>query len=201
MEVLFQITNLIVSTLGGLYLWVVLLRFMMQLARADFYNPVSQFVVRATNPPLLPLRRFVPGFFGVDMAALVLAFAVQLLVFVIPFIVARGLNLPYGTLVLASLLKVVSTLAGLYFVLVLVSIISSWVAPHSHHPLLLLSRQVSEPVLSPFRRLLPAMGGLDLSPILFLLSINILVVLLAAGAQQLGLHPKMVLGLLGFLAY
>lgn len=201
MTVLYQIVNLIISTLGGLYLWIVLLRFMMQVAQADFYNPVSQFVFKATNPVLLPIRRLVPGLFGVDVASLVLAFLVQLLIFLIPSLLAAGLNQPYLALLAASVLKVAATLIGIYFVLVLVSIISSWVAPYSHHPLLVLSRQISEPVLSPFRRLLPPLGGLDLSPILFLLTVNILVVLLAAGSQQMGIPPKMVLGLLGFLAY
>lgn len=201
MNVLYQIVQLIITTLGGLYLWIVLLRFMMQIAKADFYNPVSQFVFKATNPVLLPIRRVVPGLFGVDVASLVLAFIVQLLVFLIPGFLKAGFALPYLALFIASVLKVIATLLAIYFVLVLVTIIASWVAPFSHHPLLLLSRQLSEPVMSPFRRLLPPLGGLDLSPILFLLTINVLVILLAAAAQQAGIPPRMILGLLGILAY
>ena len=69
----------IIQTVFQLYLTVVLLRFLLQVARADFYNPISQFIVKATNPPLKPLRRIIPGFGGFDLASLVLALIVQLL--------------------------------------------------------------------------------------------------------------------------
>ena len=73
----------IIQTLGSLYLLIVLLRFILQLVRADFYNPLSQFIVKATQPLVKPLRRIIPGFAGLDLASLVLAILVQLLLMVI----------------------------------------------------------------------------------------------------------------------
>ena len=69
----------LVNTLFGIYILIVMLRFLFQLVRADFYNPVSQFIVRATNPPLRPLRRFIPGLGGIDLAAPILMLALKLM--------------------------------------------------------------------------------------------------------------------------
>ena len=83
----------LLQTLGNLYLLVVLLRFLLQLVRADFYNPISQFIVRATKPLLMPLRRIIPGYGGLDFASLVLALAIQLVLMVL-IIKLMGYALP-----------------------------------------------------------------------------------------------------------
>lgn len=197
MDTLVQIVRLIVETIGGLYLSAMLLRFMMQLARADFYNPISQFIVKITNPPLLPLRKFIPGLFGLDLASLVLGVIIKYVMFLIPLLLISGLNIPFFILIPASILAVIANIAGLYFVIVIISIIASFVAPQSYHPALVLVRQLSEPVLSPLQRLLPPIGGLDFSPILFFLLLQILGILLVSATQGLGLPPSAVLGLLG----
>ena len=73
-----QIGVLLVNFVAGFFLFVVVMRFMLQAVRADFYNPISQFVVKATNPLLVPLRKVIPGFGGYDIAALVLAYLTQI---------------------------------------------------------------------------------------------------------------------------
>jgi YggT family protein len=200
MDVLAQILRLIVETVGGLYMTAMLLRFMLQLARADFYNPISQFIVKATNPPLIRARRIIPGFMGVDVASLVLAAVIKYAIFIIPMLPLYGLNIPFLILIPASLLAVIGSIAGLFFVIVLASIITSWVAPQSHHPAIMLIRQLAQPAMSPFQKLLPPIGGLDLSPILFFLSLQVLVVLMVAIAHKLGIPPSAILGLLGIVA-
>ncbi|CAD5106017.1 YggT family protein [Zestomonas carbonaria] len=164
----------IIQTLGSLYLLIVLLRFILQLVRADFYNPLSQFVVKATQPLLKPLRRVVPGFAGLDLASLVLAILVQLLLMAITLTLA-GFNVGGFLLQLLvwSLIGVTSLFLKVFFFALIVSVILSWVAPGSYNPGAQLVNQICEPLLAPFRRLLPNLGGLDISPIFAFIAINL----------------------------
>lgn len=164
----------IIQTLGSLYLLVVLLRFILQLVRADFYNPLSQFIVRATQPLLRPLRRIIPGFGGVDLASLVLALLLQLLLMAV-VVALIGLN-PLGLLpqlLVWSLLGISSLLLKVLFFALIASVILSWIAPGNHNPGALLINQIVEPLLAPLRKLLPSLGGLDISPIFAFIAINL----------------------------
>ncbi|MCY1283594.1 YGGT family protein [compost metagenome] len=164
----------IVQTLGSLYLLIVLLRFILQLVRADFYNPLSQFVVKATQPLLKPLRRVVPGLAGLDLASLVLAILVQLLLMVVTLTLA-GFNVGGFLLQLLvwSLLGITSLFLKVFFFALIASVILSWVAPGSYNPAVQLVNQICEPLLAPFRRLMPNLGGLDISPIFAFIAINL----------------------------
>ncbi|QFT53135.1 YggT family protein [Microbulbifer sp. THAF38] len=155
----------LVATLGILYLFAVLMRFLLQLARADFYNPISQGIVKVTNPLLLPLRKVVPGLFGVDMASVVLALLVGLvMILVCGAFAGFGLFNPLSAL-LWSLIGCVATVIAVVFVGMLISIVFSWIAPQSSHPALMLLRQLLEPFCAPIRRLIPPLGVIDISPI------------------------------------
>lgn len=157
------------NALGGLYLLAILLRFLLQLARADFYNPVSQAVVRVTDPMVRVFRTFVPGYRNVDFAALVLAFVVEgIAIYVL--ILLYGGSLPgVGFLVTWSVLGVVYFIINIYWYAIIASIIMSFVMLFSGsmnpHPILLLVWQLTDPVMAPFRKIIPPMGGLDFSPI------------------------------------
>ena len=164
----------IIQTLGSLYLLIVLLRFILQLVRADFYNPLSQFTVKATQPLLKPLRRFIPSIAGLDTASLVLAVLVQLLLMVVTLSL-MGFN-PISVipqLLVWSLIGVTSLFFKVFFFALIVSVILSWVAPGSHNPGAQLVNQLCEPLLAPFRKLLPNLGGLDLSPIFAFIALNL----------------------------
>lgn len=170
----------VVQTLGSLYLLIVLLRFILQLIRADFYNPISQFIVSATQPLLRPLRRVIPGFAGVDFASLVLALLVQgvLMALIIKLL---GAALPPLLQLLAwALVGITALFIKVFFFALIISVILSWVAPRSRNPAALLVYQLSEPVLAPIRRFLPALGGLDLSPIFAFIALNLLDMLVIA---------------------
>jgi YggT family protein len=194
MQSLFQIATLIIQTVASLYLVFVVLRFLLQLARADFYNPFSQAIVKITNPLLMPLRKVVPGFFGVDFACIVLALVISFVAIELNLLIITGaLQNPLIILIWAvlGLLKLITyiILGGL-----IISIIASFVAPHSSHPILLLVNQLMTPIRAPFSKVLPPMGGLDFSPILLILAINIVWILLDAGADQVFLNPNFVPG-------
>lgn len=175
------------------YMTVVLLRFLLQLARADFYNPISQFVVKATNPPLRPLRRIIPGWGGIDGAALVLAIIIQAItLFLIVIALNSGIpSINPLTVLVWAVLNVASLIVKIYFWSVIAVVVVSWIAPQSGHPAIQLVAQITEPVMRPVRNLMPSMGGLDLSPIVVFLILNVLDVVLnqmklAAGMGFLG---------------
>ena len=164
----------IIQTLGSLYLLIVLLRFILQLVRADFYNPLSQFTVKATQPLLKPLRRFIPSIAGLDTASLVLAVLVQLLLMVVTLsLMAFNPISVIPQLLVWSLIGVTSLFFKVFFFALIVSVILSWVAPGSHNPGAQLVNQLCEPLLAPFRKLLPNLGGLDLSPIFAFIALNL----------------------------
>ena len=182
-----EISALLVQTFGTLYLLIVMLRFLLQLARADFYNPISQFAVKATNPILIPMRRVIPGVFGIDLASLLLALTIQ-------FIVIEALAMIFGHSFLNPLSVLVWSVIGLlaltvdiFFWGLLIMIVSSWLAPQSSNPALLLIRQLIEPAMAPFRKLLPDMGGIDISPIFAFLAINIIQILINHLANAVGM--------------
>ncbi|WP_137819307.1 YggT family protein [Pseudomonas sp. 2FG] len=165
----------IIQTLGSLYLLIVLLRFILQLVRADFYNPLSQFIVRATQPLLKPLRRIIPGFGGLDMASLVLAILVQLLLLIVTLVLmGYGIGDYLLQLLVWSVISVTSLLLKVFFFALIVSVILSWVAQGSHNPGAQLVNQICEPMLMPIRRILPSMGGLDISPIFAFIALNLI---------------------------
>lgn len=165
----------VIQTLGSLYLLVVLLRFILQLVRADFYNPLSQFVVRATKPLLNPLRKVIPGLGGLDLASLVLAVLLQWLLMMV-VVLLMGAN-PLGALpqlLVWSVISITSLFLKVFFFAMIISVILSWVSPGSYNPGAQLVNQICEPLLAPFRKLLPNLGGLDISPIFAFIALNLL---------------------------
>jgi YggT family protein len=190
-----EISGYLVQTLLSLYLLTMLLRFVLQLVRADFYNPISQFLVKVTNPLVIPLRRILPGFAGLDMASLVLALLLQL-AGIIALLLINGLVLPNILLLFVwSAIGLLGLLVNVYFFALLAMIILSWVAPGSNHPAVYLLHQITEPVMAPVRKALPAMGGMDFSPILVFILINVIQIALRHMAAGVGLHPALVIGI------
>jgi YggT family protein len=180
----------VLQTLGSLYLLIVLLRFVLQLVRANFYNPLCQFAVKATQPLLKPLRRIIPSMFGLDMSSLVLAILVQLA------LMALTLLLTYGTignplqLLIWSLIGVTALFLKIFFFALIISVILSWVAPGSHNPGAELVNQICEPALAPFRKIVPNLGGLDISPILAFLVLKLIDMLVINNLAAMTMMPE-----------
>ncbi len=177
MSPLSQVGLLLINTVGSMVLFIVMLRFLLQLVRADFYNPISQFIVKFTNPLLIPLRRVIPGFGGLDMASLALAYGVQLLTMAAILLVA-GYQVPWANVFIWALVGILSLMVNIYFWGLIIVVIASWIAPNSYNPALILINQILEPVIRPIRAKMPDMGGLDLSPIAVFLLIQIVEILL-----------------------
>lgn len=181
----------ILQTLGSLYLLIVLLRFILQLVRADFYNPLSQFIVRATKPLLNPLRRIIPGFGGIDLASLVLAILIQLvLMILILMLMGYGVGGFIMQLLIWSIIAVTSLFLKVFFFALIISVILSWVAPGSHNPGAELVNQICEPALAPFRKILPNLGGLDLSPIFAFLALKLIDMLVINNLAAMTMMPE-----------
>jgi YggT family protein len=178
------------------YMTIILLRFLLQLARADFYNPISQFAVKVTNPLLRPLRRVIPGWGGIDGAALVLAVIIQAIVFFLILIVLSGGIPSFNPLILLvwGAVTVLELIVKIYFWSVIAVVVVSWIAPGSSHPAIQLVAQITEPVMRPVRNMMPSMGGLDLSPIIVFIILNVLSVVIEHMKAAVGLGA---IGLLG----
>jgi YggT family protein len=190
-EILDYLLQIVFSSM----LVLVLVRLLLQQARADFYNPVSQFVIKVSDPLLKPLRRMIPGLWGIDMAAVVLLLLLQVLA-IVTVLLLNGYAPPNPVLLLLwAIIGVVGLVVNFYFFALLAMIILSWVAPGSGNPAIHLIYQLTEPVMAPFRRLLPAMGGLDLSPIFVFIAINIMQIFLRHAAASIGLPAGLVIGL------
>lgn len=188
-----QIGLLLVNAIAGFFLFVVILRFMLQAVRADFYNPISQFVVKATNPALVPMRKVIPGLGGYDLASIVLALIVEVVAIVLSLLIV-GWPLPVANIIIWALLGTVGLFLKLYFWGLLIMIISSWIAPQSYNPALMLLRQIIEPPMAPIRKLMPDMGGLDISPIIAFLLINVFEIILLTLAKN-NSAPGFIIGL------
>lgn len=180
---------LIINTLFDLYILLVIVRFMLQWLRADFYNPVSQFIVRATTPPLKPLRRIIPGFAGQDIAALVLA----LLILIVKYLIIRSMGAPaielanvlapIGSasipgLIIIALAEILAMFINVFLFSIIISVILSWVNSGGYNPVIGLIHTLSQPVMRPIQKFIPPLGGLDLSPLFAVLGLMVLKMLL-----------------------
>ncbi len=161
-----------IETVVGLYLIAVILRFLFQICRVDFSNPISQMIVSITKPPLKILRRFMPGLYGYDLAPVLLVFAVGLAKISLLLMVS-GIAVNVAGAAILALGEICNIVIWTFISCILISAILSWVAPRTNHPAIGIVSGLCEPVLRPFRRILPLMSGIDLSPILALLTLNI----------------------------
>ncbi len=169
----------LISALLGLVIYVVLLRFWMQWFRVSFRNELGQFVITLTNPIVVPLRRILPPLGTVDTATLALAYlAAAIKVAAIVQIIGQTPNVAlYFVWGLGMLIR--STIY-LFLAAIFISIIASWMSPHTAHPVLGVVRAISEPLLRPARRLIPPIAGLDLSPIVVILGLQVALIVLVA---------------------
>jgi YggT family protein len=174
----------LVNTIFGLYILCFVLRFMLQLVRADFYNPLSQFLVKITNPLLIPLRRVIPGWGGIDIASIVVIVLLQLIAQALVLLI-RGVPMLPSTVIILSLAELVALVLNIYLVTIIVQVILSWIQPGSYNPVSSLLYSLNEPVLKPARRLIPPISGIDLSPLVVLLIIQLVKMLIIPPIFQL----------------
>jgi YggT family protein len=192
-----NILHLIAYSLLSLFLIIVVLRFLLQIVRADFYNPVSQAIVKITMPLLKPLRKVIPSVLGIDTASVVLILLVQLLASVLLCLIMGLTGLIANPLILLAwgFVGALTIISSIFFWCMIISIIGSFIAPMSHHPLLTLANQIINPLTAPIRKVIPPLGGvIDVSPIIVLLGLKIVDMLIIRFAMFLSVNPQVVLG-------
>lgn len=177
----------LVEIIFGAYALIVMLRFLLQWVRADFYNPLSQFIVKATSPLLNPLRKVIPSLGGKDTASLVLAWLVlSLEVLLILAFNGQGFQLP-AALALA-VPRLLDLVINVFLFSILIQVILSWINPGTYNPAIGVINSLTEPLLGPARRVIPPLGGLDLSPMLVMIGLYLLKMLLIPPVEQLVLR-------------
>jgi len=171
-----------IETIVGLYLIAVILRFLFQLLGVDFRNPISLTIVTFTNPPVRILRRFIPGLYGIDLASAVLILMVAMIKYSLLLSVS-GYSINFASVLMLGLGESLNIVIWTLLIAIIIRAILSWFAPSTYHPAVRILDGLSEPVLTPFRKMLPAIGGIDLSPALAILTLNII--------QQIAVDPIM----------
>ncbi|MGZ5017706.1 MAG: YggT family protein [Methylobacter sp.] len=174
----------IIDSLFSLYILAVLLRFLLQWCGADFYNPISQFLVKATHPPLKLLRRFVPSIGKIDTSSLVLVLALQMLAD-FSILLLKGVAISIGALTILSLTQLVSLLINIFIYAVFARAILSWVNPGTFSAASSILYSLTEPVLNLCRRFIPDMGGIDLSPLAALMLLQLAKMVILPPLHQL----------------
>ncbi|NIC07713.1 YggT family protein [Billgrantia bachuensis] len=166
---------LLVNTLINIYLFLMMLRFLLQASQADYYNPMSQSVVKVTQPVVRPFQSFLGPVMGrFDMATLAAAFVLKA-VSIVAILQIAGIGMPPLTQVaIGAVAAIANAILKIYFFALIVMIILSWVAPNASHPGALLVMQLVEPIMAPVRKVIPPLGMIDLSPIVVFIAISLI---------------------------
>ena len=172
-----QALYFIIKTIAQLYLLVLLLRLWLPLLRADFRNPLAQGILRITSPLVVPLRRLLPSIGRLDTSTVLVAYALQYLTILV-LVAVSGQVVPTASILITTIIELVILSLNLFFFVILIKIILSWVAPHTHNPATALLSTMAEPVLRPFRRVIPPIGGFDISPIFAIILLQAAVIFL-----------------------
>ena len=176
----------LINTIFSIYILLVVLRFLLQVVRADARNPVSQFLLATTNPPLRLLRSVIPGYAGVDWSCLLLMLALQAGELFAVSLIAFGAFPAFPGLLLLSIAELLKLIIYIFMFVIFVQAILSWINPGAYNPISALLYQLSEPLLRPARGLLPAMQGIDFSPILVFIVLQLSLLLLVRPLADLG---------------
>ena len=167
----------LITTLFSLYILAVMLRFLLGTVRADFYNPVSQFLVRITNPLLVPMRKVIPSIGKFDTSALLLMLVLQLLSLGV-IIMLRGVSVPVLALLLTAIVELLLLAINVFIFTIVIQVILSWVNPGTYNPVNALLHSLTQPLLGPIQRLMPPVSGIDLSPLFALIGLQVLKMLI-----------------------
>ena len=169
-----------------IFILAVMLRFLLQTIRADFYNPICQTLITLTNPALKPLRRWIPGFMGIDWPSIILMILLQALEISLIALLVSGHMPPPISFPVIIVSKLLFMLIYVYIFVIIIQAIISWIQPGSYSPFTVLLYQLSEPLVRPVRRYIPAAGGIDWSLLIILILLNLALILLVAPLQDWG---------------
>jgi len=156
---------------------IVLLRLLFQIVRADFSNPLSQFIIKATNPVLIPVRRYLPGLWGIDLSSLLLAYVLQIIETGL-LAIFQGTSIPLFVLLWVSIGQLLAMILYIYLFAIIIQAIVSWINPGQYNQMTILIHQLTEPLMAPVRRKIPPVSGLDFSPLIVIIVINLLIMMI-----------------------
>ncbi len=167
----------LIQVLFGTYILFVMLRFLLQWLRADFYHPISQFILKVTSPVLNPLRKLIPGWGGLDIASIVLIFMLQLIELTL---VVAVLDVRIGLLdlIMGAMAALIQLTINVFLFAIVIQAVISWVNPHSYNPVTDILYSLTNPILKPIRERLPPVSGLDFSPFVAIIGLQLLKMLI-----------------------
>jgi len=174
----------VIDSLFSLYILAVLLRFLLQWCGANFYNPISQFLVKVTHPPLRILRRFVPPIGKIDTSSLVLVLSLQMLAD-FSILMLKGASIGIGALTILSLTQLISLLINIFIYAVFARAILSWLNPGAFSSASSILESLPAPLLSTCRKFIPDLGGIDLSPLAVLMLLQLAKMVILPPLHQL----------------
>jgi len=175
----------IVNTLAQLYLFVLLLRLWLPWFGADFRNPIAQAILKLTSPVVVPVRRIVPPVGKLDTATVLVAFIIQYLTIVV-LLMIMGHSAGFAPIAITALVNLVLLSLRLFTFAIIIRVILSWIAPSGYNPALAIIHTLTDRILRPFQRIIPPLGGLDLSP-LFAIILLMAVTIVVAGLKPLAI--------------
>lgn len=195
MTTMSAVSTYLVQTLGSFFLTLVILRFLLQLVKADFYNPISLFIVNATQLASSPIRALLPAFRSFDVASLVLAILLQWIIIQLTYTINNLGVVNFFIAISWGFVGILSMILNIYMYGLLATIVISWIAPQSQHPAITLINQIIYPAMDPFRKLIPPLGMIDLSPMLFFIVLNVIDYFIYGIATELMLPSNIVAGI------
>ncbi len=174
----------LINTLFGLYILALMLRFLFQWMDADYYNPVSQFLVNITQPPLKLLRRLIPSIGRIDSASIVLIIGLQMLAGAAIFF-SNGVSVSVAGLFIWALTELIGLLINVFLFSIIIRALISWINPDSYNPAVSLLYNLTEPLLGLGRKIIPPLSGMDLSPLLVIIGLQMLKMLVLPPLEQM----------------
>jgi len=177
MSVGVEIASFLIETIFSLYISAVLLRLLLGFARASFNNPLSQFLVKITNPILVPMRRFIPSMGSIDTSAVVLAFTLTFIK-VSLLLLAQTHSIQFPMSIIIAIGELIKSVIWIYIIALILQAVISWVGNTQGNPIIPLINSLTTPILRPIRKVVPLVGMMDLSPLVAILGLNILLIII-----------------------
>ena len=168
----------IINAVAQLYLFVLLLRLLLPWMGADFRNPIAQAILKITSPVVVPIRRIIPPFGRIDTATVLVAYIIQYLLILVILLI-YGQSAGFLAVALTALVDLILLTLRLFVFAIIIRVILSWIAPGGYNPATAIIHTLTDRVLVPFRRIIPPLGGLDLSPLAAIILITAVTIVVA----------------------
>jgi len=178
----------LIETLFDLYILIVMLRVILQWVGAHFSNPVSQFVLKLTNPVVKPLRRLFPPIKGIDLASFAVLLILEFIKLILVIWFKTGAVAGFTGMLIISFADILDLIFDIFFFAIIMNVIISWVGQSGYNPITDILHLLTEPLLRPVRRLIPTVAGFDLSPIPVLIILHLCAMLIATPLMNIGLR-------------